>query len=173
MSLFSSTPEDAVDKLKADHDAVEDMLDRIKDAAPAEKLKLGVRLANMLKIHMELEEELFYPALRRHGGKKAKLDEGLVEHDTAKIIVNDVLDARNTKDNVIAKLQVLGEQMVHHQDEEEEKGGIFDQARESDLDLVAMLQKMLVRETELKAELKDDGDLPTAEPSKIHIAASE
>lgn len=169
--LFSKKPKDAVDKLKDDHDAVEDLIDRIKEAPPAEAKKLGVRMSNLLKIHMILEEEIFYPALRKAGGKKDKLDEGLVEHDTAKVIVNDLLDARNTKDNFVAKLQVLGEQMVHHQDEEEERGGIFDQARKSDLDLVAMLETMLVREAELKAELKSD-DLAPAEIGKINLTPS-
>lgn len=171
--LFSRKPKDAVDKLKADHDAVEELVDRIGKAPPAEARKLGIRMCNMLKIHMILEEELFYPALRQAGGKKDKLDEGLVEHDTAKILVNDILDARNTKDSLDAKLQVLGEQMVHHQDEEEERGGIFDQARKSDLDLVAMLERMLAREAELRSELKEDDALPVAEPSKVQIAASE
>ena len=82
--LFSSKPDDAVDKLKADHDAVEDLIKRIDQAAPAEKLRLGTQMCNMLKIHMALEEELFYPALRQAGGEKAKLDEGIVEHDTGK-----------------------------------------------------------------------------------------
>lgn len=171
--LFSSKPEDAVDKLKADHDAVEELVDRIGKAAPAEARRLGIRMCNMLKIHMTLEEELFYPALRQAGGKKDKLDEGIVEHDTAKILVNDILDAGNTKDAIVAKLQVLGEQMVHHQDEEEERGGIFDQARESELDLEAMLERMLAREAELRAELKEDDALPVAEPSKIDLSASE
>lgn len=171
--LFSSKPNDAVDKLKADHDAVEDLVERIGKAPPAEARTLGIRMCNKLKIHMTLEEEQFYPALRRAGGKKDKLDEGIVEHDTAKILVNDILDARNTKESIVAKLQVLGEQMVHHQDEEEERGGIFDQARESDLDLVAMLDRMLAREAELLAELKGDDALPTAEPSKVQVKASE
>lgn len=171
--LFSSKPKNAVDKLKADHDAVEDLVDRIKEAPPAEALRLGTRMCNKLKIHMMLEEELFYPALRRAGGKKNKLDEGIVEHDTAKILINDILDARNTKDSIVAKLQVLGEQMVHHQDEEEERGGIFDQARESDVDLIAMLDRLLTREAELLAELKDDDALPISQPSKVEVKASE
>jgi hypothetical protein len=130
-------------------------------------------MCNLLKIHMTLEEEIFYPALAEHGGKKDKLNEGLVEHDTAKVLVNDILDAENTKDNLVAKLQVLGEQMVHHQDEEEQRGGIFDQARKSDLDLVAMLEVMLGREAELKKELRADDGLPAAELEKIKLAPSK
>ena len=170
--LFSSKPDDAVDKLKADHDAVEDLIKRIDQAAPAEKLRLGIQMCNMLKIHMALEEELFYPALRQAGGEKAKLDEGIVEHDTGKILINDVLSGKNEKDIVGAKLQVLGEDMKHHQDEEEDRGGIFDQARDSDIDLEAMLADMLAREAELRSELKLDG-LPVAKPTEVRISATK
>ena len=167
--LFSHKPKDAVDKLKADHDTVEDLIKRIDEAGP-DKKALGQRMCNLLKIHMTLEEELFYPALRGAGGKAAKLDEGIVEHDTAKFLINDIVAGTNGKDDLAAKLQVLGEAMKHHQDEEEERGGIFAQARDSDLDLEAMLGEMLTREAQLKTELKIDHELPAAKPSKVNLA---
>ena len=36
----------------------------------------------------------------------------------------------------------------------------------------AMLERMLAREAELRAELKEDDALPVAEPSKVQIQAS-
>ena len=62
--------------------------------------------------------------------------------------------------------------MKHHQDEEEERGGIFDQARDSDIDLEAMLADMLAREAELKTELKLEG-LPVAKPTEVRISATK
>lgn len=160
MPLFH---DDAISKLKDDHDKVEAIFEQLKDATPAETHKLGIQVANMIKIHMALEEEYLYPALRKvPGGDDDKLTEGLVEHDTGKLLINDVLSPKTDKDSFAAKLQVLGEQMTHHHKEEEESGGVFAQARKSDIDLDAMLAKMEKREEALMADLKD-GDLAISE----------
>lgn len=170
MPLFH---DDAVSKLKDDHDKAEAIFKRLKDASPAETRKLGVQVANIVKIHMALEEEYLYPALRKTPeGDDDKLTEGLVEHDTGKLLINDVLSPDTDKNSFAAKLQVLGEQMTHHHKEEEERGGIFAQARESNLDLEAMLAKIEARENELRSALKE-GDLPVSEMNFTEPAKSE
>ena len=163
---------DAIAKLKADHDKVEAIFAKLKHAGEAETRTLGVQVCNLLKIHMTLEEEFFYPALRGKA-KDDKLDEGLVEHDAGKFLLNDVLSPGTDQQTLGSKLQVLGEQMVHHHKEEEEYvEGIFAQARKAEIDLVAMLETMSAREAELKAELKQ-GDLPTAEMNFVEPEQSE
>lgn len=163
---------DAVAKLEADHDRVEALFDRLKHAEGAEATALGVQVCNLIKIHMILEEELFYPALReRPGADEDKLDEGLVEHDTGKLLINDVL-ADPHQDKVGSKLQVLGEQMIHHHKEEEEPGkGIFAQARARGVDLVVMLQEMTTREAALRSELQD-GELSPAGMNFVDVEAT-
>ena len=155
---------DAIAKLKADHDKTEALFAKAEDASPQDVRKIGVQVCNLVKIHMTLEEEYFYPALRgKAEADDDKLTEGLVEHDSGKVLINDLLSGDNDDETFGPKLQVLGEQMEHHHKEEEEPGkGVFWQAREAGLDLVAMLDQMLAREAELKAELKA-GDLPDAE----------
>ena len=166
-----SSPRDAVEKLKADHDKVEALFARLKDAGEDETQRLGVQVCNLVKIHMALEEELFYPALRgRPGADEDKLDEGLIEHDAGKVLINDVL-ADPAQDKAASKLQVLGEQMVHHHKEEEEDGGIFDQARKAGVDLVAMLAQMERREAELRADCSE-GALPAAEMNFVAVDAT-
>ena len=170
MPLFH---DDAISKLKDDHDKVEAIFKRLKDASPAETRKLGMQVANMVKIHMALEEEYLYPALRKAPeGDDAKLTEGLVEHDTGKLLINDVLSPDTDNDSFAAKLQVLGEQMTHHHKEEEEHGGVFAQARKSDIDLEALLATMETRESELQAALRE-GDLPVSEMNFAEPAKSE
>ena len=161
---MAETYTDAIAKLKADHDKTEAIFAKLKNAGEAETRKLGIQVANLVKIHMTLEEEYFYPALRgKPEADEDKLTEGLVEHDTGKLLINDVLSPETDPDSFGPKLQVLGEQMEHHHKEEEEPAkGVFWQAREAGIDLVAMLDQMLAREAELKAALKD-GDLPTSE----------
>ncbi|MES2492065.1 MAG: hemerythrin domain-containing protein [Pseudomonadota bacterium] len=162
---------DAVEKLKADHDRVEALFRQLKEADDSATTTIGVHVCNLVKIHMTLEEELFYPALRGSPqARESKLDEGLVEHDAGKLLINDVLSDPG-QDKASAKLQVLGEQMVHHHKEEEEDGGIFEQARNAGIDLMEMLHAMNARESELRSELRE-GDLPAAEMNFVNVDAT-
>lgn len=163
---------DAITKLEADHDHIEALFDRLKDADEAETRRLGTEVCELVRIHMALEEELLYPALRgQPQANDDKLDEGLVEHDTGKLLINDVL-ADPGQDKLGAKLQVLGEQMEHHHKEEEEDKGVFAMARRAGLDLAAMLQAMETREAELKTAAKHDA-LAAAEMNFVDVEASE
>ena len=166
------THADAVAKLEADHDRVEALFDQLKEAGEDETRQIGVHVCNLVKIHMALEEELFYPALRgKPEAKEDKLDEGLIEHDAGKVLINDVLSDPG-QERVGAKLQVLGEQMEHHHKEEEEPDkGVFAMARKAGVDLVAMLAEMERREAELKAELQA-GDLYASELNFVDIEAT-
>jgi len=168
----ADAPADAVAKLEADHDRVEALFDQLKQADEASTRKLGVHVCNLVKIHMALEEELFYPALRgKPAADEDKLDEGLVEHDAGKLLLNDVL-ADPGQDKLAAKLQVLGEQMEHHHKEEEDpEKGVFAMARKAGVDLVAMLRTMERRESELRGECAE-GDLPASEMNFVAVDAT-
>ncbi|MBA4353355.1 MAG: hemerythrin [Novosphingobium sp.] len=168
---MAKTYSDAIAKLEADHDRIEDLFEKVDKASGAEKRRLGIQAANLVKIHMTLEEEFFYPALRGKGDDD-KITEGLVEHDAGKFLINDILSPETDDDSFGPKVQVLGEQMEHHHKEEEEDGkGVFDQARKAKIDLVAMLDAMLERETELSAQLSDD-DLPPSDMNFVNAAES-
>lgn len=163
---------DAITKLEADHDYIEALFDQLKDADEAATRRIGVEVCQRVRIHMALEEELLYPALRgRPQANEDKLDEGLVEHDTGKLLINDVL-ADPDQDKLGPKLQVLGEQMEHHHKEEEEAKGVFAMARKAGLDLVAMLDAMESREGELKAAAAQD-TLHAADMNFVDVEASE
>lgn len=168
---MAETYADAIVKLEADHDRIEALFEKVDKADGDEKQRLGIRVAGLVKIHMALEEEFLYPALRGNGHDD-KLTEGLVEHDTGKLIINDVLSPDTDADSFGPKLQVLGEQMEHHHKEEEQDGkGVFWMARNSDVDLKAMLKDMEAREAELRAQVADD-DLPAANMNYVEVSES-
>lgn len=162
---------DAITRLEADHDRIEALFERLKQADEAETRRLGAEVCHLVRIHMTLEEELLYPALRGEPqANEDKLDEGLVEHDTGKLLINDIL-ADPEQEKLAPKLQVLGEQMEHHHKEEEQpEKGVFAMARAGDLDLAAMLRRMQSREAELRAAIDT---LPVADMNFVDIAASE
>jgi len=155
--------QDATQLLTADHRAVEALFEQYEKAGgDGRKEKLARQICTELKIHSMIEEEIFYPALR---GKISDddLDEAYVEHDGAKMLINEI-EAGGFEDEFYdAKVKVLQEQIEHHVEEEEKiRGNIFQQARASDVDLDALGERMAARKAELK-ERAATGRLPPAE----------
>ena len=163
---------DAIALLKADHRTVEDLFEQFENSKSAStKQKLCRRICTELKIHTMIEEEIFYPALR---GKieDDTLDEAYVEHDGAKVLVNDLESAAPDADFYDAKVTVLSEEIKHHVREEEmPKEGMFAQARETDVDLVALRDRMLARKQELLRQAEAKG-LPPAKPRAVNLVAA-
>jgi len=168
----SETFTDAIALLKADHRKVEDLFEQFdKSTSSNRKQKLVHEICTELKIHTLIEEEIFYPAFR---GKieRDTLDEAYVEHDGAKVLVNDIEAGSPEDDFYDAKVKVLSEEIKHHVHEEEMPSeGMFAQCRKSDVDLVALRDQMLARKEELLAQAKSAG-LPLAQPTAVHLIAA-
>lgn len=160
---------DAIALLKADHRAVEALFEQFETASSgAKKADLAHRICTELKIHTMIEEEIFYPAFE---GKieDDTLNEAYVEHDGAKVLINDI-EAGSPDDRFYeAKVKVLSEEIKHHVHEEEaQSDGMFAQCRKTDVDLVALRDRMMARKEELLAQAKADG-LPAAKPSAVNL----
>lgn len=160
---------DAIALLKADHRKVEELFERYEGTSgSAAKKKLAHQICVELKVHTAIEEEIFYPAFK---GKieNDTLDEAYVEHDGAKILINDIEAGSPGDDFYDAKVKVLSEEILHHVHEEEMRGeGMFAQCRKTDVDLVALRDAMLARKQELMAQEKSAG-LPPAEPRAVNL----
>ncbi|QDC37804.1 hemerythrin domain-containing protein [Sphingobium fuliginis] len=160
---------DAIALLKADHRKVEDLFEQFEKAgSPARKKTLARQICLELKIHTLIEEEIFYPAFR---GKieDDTLDEAYVEHDGAKLLVNDIEEGDPSDDFFDAKVKVLSEEIKHHVHEEEMRGeGMFAQCRKTDVDLIQLRDAMLARKEELLKEA-GNGGLPPAKPRVIQL----
>lgn len=160
---------DAIALLKADHRTVEELFEKFEKAKGSpNKKKLADQICLELKIHTMIEEEIFYPAFR---GKieDDTLDEAYVEHDGAKVLVNDIANGSPDDDFFDAKVTVLSEEIKHHVKEEEMRSeGMFAQCRDTDVDLVALRDAMLARKQELMAQAESAG-LPPAEPRVVNL----
>lgn len=154
---------DATHILAADHRKVEDLFSKYENASgvPA-KANIANQICNELKIHTLIEEEIFYPAL------EGKIDgdllkEAYVEHDGAKILVNEISTGSPSEDFYDAKMTVLKEQVEHHvKEEEKQHENMFQQARAANVDLNLLGQQMLTRKEEL-IKIADGPGLPPAE----------
>ncbi len=157
------TDTDATHILAADHRTVEGLFEEFEKATSKDrKAKLAETICTELKIHAQIEEEVFYPAL------KGKIDDDLlkeayVEHDGAKVLINDIVASGPDDEFFEAKVTVLSEEIKHHvKEEEKQQDNMFQQARAADVDLDALGQAMLARKAELKQQAETAG-LPPAQ----------
>jgi hypothetical protein len=159
---------DATRLLTEDHRRVEELFEKFEKASgDGRKEKLAREICTELKVHAMLEEEIFYPALR---GKieDDDLDEALVEHDGAKVLINEIEAGGPDDDFYEAKVKVLQEQIEHHvKEEEKQQGNIFQQARAADVDLEALGEQMAARKAELMRLAETEG-LPPAVPATMN-----
>ncbi|MBE1526873.1 hypothetical protein GGC65_001329 [Sphingopyxis sp. OAS728] len=159
---MEKTDLDATHILAADHRTVEGLFDDFEKASGSDrKAKIAKQICTELKIHAQIEEEVFYPAL------KGKIDDDLlkeawVEHDGAKVLINDIEASGPDDEFFEAKVTVLSEEIKHHvKEEEKQQDNMFQQARAADVDLESLGEAMLSRKEELKAQAEGVG-LPPA-----------
>lgn len=117
---------DLLSVLKNDHREVKDLFQKILKEEKIDKKKVAT-LCQLLSIHMELEEKLFYPELKRHRETKEMAEEAFLEHDEAKKMVRAL--KKNGLDNAEMKVkcEMLQLAINHHVDEEE--GHVFPKAK--------------------------------------------
>jgi hemerythrin superfamily protein len=149
---------DALEKLKSDHDAVKELFDEYEekkdDMSASEKKAMVGEICMELTIHAQIEEEIFYPAVREVANDDLDelLDEAEVEHTGAEDLVAQLEGASPEEELYDAKVSVLGEQVKHHAGEEEKE--MFPKLKKTELDLEALGQELIVRAEELKAGYK-------------------
>ena len=137
---------DAVALLKADHRQVGAWFKAFsKSRSASRKQKLATMICNALTVHMAIEEGIFYPAFLRATQDLDMHHEAIVEHAGAKSLIRQIRRSSPANSFFASKVKVLGEQITHHVEEEEEPGGMFAEARKSGMDLRAVGGRMAAR----------------------------
>lgn len=150
---------DACDLLDADHRAVRKMFKEYEEltgsrarSTAQKKMELARQICHELTVHAQIEEELFYPALREVLKDTDALAEAEVEHQSAKDLIAQIEGMGEADEMFDAKVKVLGEYVDHHI--KEERNEIFPKARAArKLDLVAMRDELMARKEELMGEM--------------------
>jgi hemerythrin superfamily protein len=172
-SASGTQAQDAIAMLTADHKKVKKLFadfDKLKEEGSDEDKSAVVdQICNELKIHAELEEEIFYPAVRKAIDDSDLMDEALVEHAGAKDLIAQLEDASPDDDLYDAKVTVLGEQIEHHVKEEE--GEMFPKAKKAKVDSETLGATMLKRKIALMDKMginaeEDDSDEEGAKPTR-------
>lgn len=146
-------PQDAIALLVAQHKEVKELFEQFEnmsDRATTSKKKLADKICEQLIMHTAIEEEIFYPAVREASkDTEDMVDEAVVEHASAKDLIAQIQEMDPGEDLYDAKVKVLGEQIDHHVEEEEDE--MFKKVRKLKLDLDALGQEMAARRDELLA----------------------
>lgn len=148
------SPNDAIKLLEADHRQVEKWFKEFEATnGQKTKTKLVEQICTALKVHTQIEEEIFYPASREvlSGEDEEMVDEAVVEHAAAKTLIAEI-EAMDVGEELFdAKVKVLQEMIEHHVEEEEKE--YFPEVRKTEMDLEAIGLQMASRKEELMTQM--------------------
>ena len=145
--------QDAIQLLKADHAEVKALFKQFqKMRNGARKGGIVQQICTALTVHSEIEEEIFYPAVREALDQKdeSMMDEAAIEHQGVKNLVQEIENGGDDDEMLPAKMKVLCEYVMHHVKEEE--GKIFPKAKKAGVDLQELGAELMERKTDLMEE---------------------
>jgi hemerythrin superfamily protein len=143
-----STSKDAIALLKADHTAVSDLFAAYeKTRSVSNKKTLVGEICMALSVHAQIEEEIFYPAVKAALKDKLMVPEATVEHSGVRDLIAQLAGVEPDGEMYDAKVKVLSEYVQHHVKEEQNE--MFPKVKASSLDIVELGARMSARKDEL------------------------
>ena len=144
----------AFELLEQDHREVEEWFDEYDELKEDDKRKgeLAEKICLSLKVHAQIEEEIFYPQAREATKDNDLIDEAVVEHATVKSLIGEIEAMEVGAELYDAKMRVLGEMVKHHIKEEEEE--LFPELEATQMDLDAVGKEIAERKEELMSEMQ-------------------
>jgi hemerythrin superfamily protein len=139
--------------LKKDHAAVKALFRRFAQTTPRAvktRERLVAQLRDELDLHARLEEEIFYPAVRRLEGGERLITKAELEHETVKRLMTEIDGIAMSDPALPARGKALKDAVVHHATEEEKE--IFAAAAQlGDDELERLGDEMADRKAALRA----------------------
>jgi hemerythrin-like domain-containing protein len=117
--------------LKEDHQKVSGIFQQLEpttERAEKTRTELFAKLKGELDVHAQIEETIFYPAIKQEAETREIVLEGFEEHHVIKILLKELDSLPVDTEQWTAKLKVLQENVEHHVEEEE--GEMFQKARQ-------------------------------------------
>lgn len=147
----SAKTQDAIALLRADHKLVSDLFEEYeKSRSTSKKAQLVAKICTELSVHAQVEEEIFYPAVKAALKDKELVPEATVEHATVKDLIAQVEGVEPDGEMFDAKIKVLSEYVKHHVKEEHNE--MFPKAKASSLDMAELGAQMAERKAALLAQ---------------------
>jgi hemerythrin superfamily protein len=161
---MKNSPPDAIELLKEDHAMVKKLFKQFKTASNADddEKKTGIveEITQALEAHATVEEEIFYPAVKKARSENTKdiVREAYEEHTQIKALLAALAEIAPNDETYDAKMKVLQEDVEHHVEEEE--GEMFPDARKfiRKDGLQALGEQMAERKADLMPEEAEEED---------------
>jgi hemerythrin superfamily protein len=123
--------QDAITLLKADHAAVKKLFAQEKKATKDDDKKQDIfnQIRDALTVHATIEEEIFYPAVKKTRSEhmKDEVREGYEEHRQIEALLAKIASITPADETWGMKVKVLQEDVEHHVKDEEDE--MFPDAR--------------------------------------------
>ena len=149
--------DNSIEMLKSDHQKVKGLFAQFEKAKDTRrKRKIVQEAISELKVHATIEEEIFYPPVRKEIDDAKMMNEANEEHHVAKLLIAELDAMKGSEGQYEAKFIVLAENVRHHIKEEEEE--MFPKVKKAKIDLQALGNKMSQR----KEALMTQGVAPTS-----------
>jgi hypothetical protein len=149
--------ENAIAMLRQQHRQIQQQFARYEQEMSESQWGVAVKDAlTALKMHMEVEEEVFYPAYLDATDDQERHHDAMVEHEAAKKLIEDIEYSDPADEYFEAMMRLLFKIVRAHIVEEEAPGGMFDSARRAGIDLKKLAKSMAAKQAELEetAELR-------------------
>jgi hypothetical protein len=141
---------DAIALLMADHRRVERrFLEFQMTTSMRREEELAMEICDAIRIHADLDGEIFYPAYLRATRDRYHYQFALAQHVEIKGLIDEIeMLALTEESSFFAKLHLLHELFEGHVRMEEKTRGIFTRAQESPMDLEAVGAAWELRQAE-------------------------
>lgn len=141
-------PVEAIARLRADHKLVSGLFDEYESARSTSGAKNIVnKISTGLGVQTQLEEQIFYPAVKQALKDKERVAQANVEHASVKDLIAQVKGSESDGAIYDAKSKVTGEFVKHHVKEQQNQ--MFPKVKNTRLDMFALGAQMTTRKQEL------------------------
>jgi hemerythrin superfamily protein len=140
----------ATQMIRQDHKKVEGLFKKFEQTKGAQaKRRLAENAMAELEVHAALEEEIFYPAVKREVDDGSMVQEALEEHQTVKQLISVLKGMEEADDEFESQFSELVENVQHHVEEEENE--MLPKVEESDMDLNSLGAQMAQRKQQMQS----------------------
>lgn len=111
----------AIELLIQDHEEAAGMMDQLETADKGDRSArdMFLQLKNALTLHTQVEEQVFYSALKNHEETSDMIPESLEEHREVDQILAEMSGLNPGDDDFMDKLTELRDSVEHHVEEEQ------------------------------------------------------
>lgn len=143
-------PPSVIELLKQDHEYVKQAYRRFEKMDHEDRESVQALVSDVctaLEAHTKVEEEIFYPAVRKAIDDDDLMEEAEIEHESAKTLIRRLKRMKPSDAAYVPTFTVLCEYVMHHVKEEESE--MFPKAQRRKLNLQALGKKLMERKLRL------------------------